>query len=409
MDAQVCELESQLQTERSTNKALRAFLDQGRVERDNMYRDKERLEQVIASLRDETTRLTTELHRQLTDKENERVPQQPKEIHIKPEIFEALREAERRGRQAESKNQNLASELETARTRVRLADAELGSMSEKFRLIATEKESLAVQVKTQRRLINEMKQKIFHLEISSQQIVDKKAQSQLLVENASLKNKISELTAQLMVERETGQARDRELTAAETWKWESRNLGEKILAMEIDQKNKDERMFDLAAKAEQAKWQIAEIITSHDFEIQLKDQCTRKLQDEISDLTQRLCRFKHKDLRDVFIQTVPAVSDQQVQVEDSHTVYRKLQISMKKLKNYLCCFACRRTGAGLLALVPCGHLVCPGCHDDALRDDALLLGVRCGVCRGISDYAIPSGSAGKLLELLTAIDKELKC
>jgi uncharacterized protein (DUF983 family) len=59
-------------------------------------------------------------------------------------------------------------------------------------------------------------------------------------------------------------------------------------------------------------------------------------------------------------------------------------------------------------LVSCGHLICPACHEGALDRDLLMEGVRCQVCKDISDYAIASASAGKLLDLLKDIEKDLK-
>jgi hypothetical protein len=115
--------------------------------------------------------------------------------------------------------------------------------------------------------------------------------------------------------------------------------------------------------------------------------------------------MQHKHTRDISVQSASLVSDQSLQTDD--VSFRKVANAFRKLKNFLCCGACRRSGAGLCALVPCGHLVCPGCHEDALEADKLLKGVRCVVCRGLSDHALPSTTTEKLLVMLKEIENDL--
>ena len=433
----IAELESKAETDASMISTLRTFLEQGRTERDNLYRSKEDDAKTIQLLKEKL--LAAEKDLSIHPKEVYiEVPVRPKSVNENDQI-RLMAEIERKANNFEKRCFALEKDLDESRSLARTLEAEYNQSADKLKHCQTEKEAIGTQLRVHRKLVVELKARVKEMEEISRKtqktiklskshesdenlsLLLKSASEALAEKSDELILKSSQLTEQLkdleiLKNKISEKEKLLELTTNEKNQISSELLNEKVKSdLEISTlkeklTDRDEEVKRLSIMLDREKQTISEMIQAHDFECTIKDASSRELTERIASLNDKLLRMKFPKKSDAYCQkdlpkNVTFDACTQLTAETPRPMISDSKI-LKKLKPLLDCVSCGVGNGRLFSLLPCSHNICEKCLENKTNNDRLLNGIQCDICKLPSTYALPAKILDKIAQTLRAIEKE---
>ena len=440
----IAELEAKIETDTSMISTLRTFLEQGRVERDNLYNAQEAAKAKIQTLEKQLA----EAIAALSIKPKEVIIEVPvKNLKDDTEAQLAIQtkiaaDAERRLKNMEMRCQSMEKDLDESRTSCRLLQTDLGQITEKLKHSQTEKEAVATQLKVQKKTVADLKERV-------KDLIETGKAAKSSAGKVEATRSAARVTSQI-VSAETKMPRDPSPSVPPII---GPDLGttaalERLSSLLVSTQDKLSANEELLAKSNVANLrlqsEVADLMRSAlrpktnniatsptsappSPTVSLKNLEISTLKEELSrmaiDLDRQRGHFEEKEseLEDSIyalnLKLNPARSEfgtqsesvarysSEIQTEPTRQPLSELKI-IRRLKPLLDCPGCGASGGKIVTLLPCSHHLCEKCHEKGLKKDKLLEGCECLVCGLKAVYALPSKAIEKLSAVVKAVERD---